>query len=141
VASEEAEAAYVVLRPTVPLAASASTVLHRLNDHEIARREVTEWPGTQLLLGATATLIQYRMSSRLADLLASMADGLYEWAQPNLPEDLGFLRDDGSTWLASISHERDSYVEMSRTEEERLLDHIPELSSLIAEEKTPDTDP
>jgi len=131
-ASQDATTAYAVLRPTVPLDATAVAALGRLKEHEIGRREVGEWPGTRLLFGATATLVEFRMTAELSSVLASLASGLYEWMQPRLPEDLGFLRDDGSTWLASISHERDGYFEMSMTEERSLLSRVPELSGLLA---------
>jgi hypothetical protein len=110
-AAKEAETAYVVVRLSVGSGSSAGAALDRLEPHDIGRREVTKWPGTELMFGGKATLIQFRMSSDLASLLATIADGLYDWDEPNLPEDLGFLRNDGSSWLATIAHEHGAYLE------------------------------
>ncbi|PIE57119.1 MAG: hypothetical protein CSA34_00450, partial [Desulfobulbus propionicus] len=40
-------------------------------------------------------------------------EGLYEWQQPKQLEDLCFLRQDGTTLLATISHENDDYLELT----------------------------
>jgi hypothetical protein len=130
IASEQAASAYLIVRPTVKLEASGEEALSRLRSHEVDRRTVSEWPGTRLRFGGSATLFEYKMNAGLVASLISIASGLYDWLQPKLPEDLGFLRADRTTWLASISHEHDAYIELSATEFER-LDELPELKGLI----------
>jgi len=102
-----------------------------LETEEVRHQPVREWPGTVLSGNRSATLHEYRCTGDLANLLSSLANGLYDWVEPQLPEDLGFLRLDGSTWLASIAHERDAFFELSRHELESLLSREPDLRSLV----------
>ena len=104
---------------------SAADALARLRKHEVSTREVAEWPGTTLWGGSTAQLTEYSLNAELATDLAALAEGLYDWQQPDLPEDLGFLRLDGSAWLASIAHERDAYFVVSAEEEIELRALLP----------------
>jgi hypothetical protein len=56
---------------------------------------------------------------------------LYEWRQPNYPEDLCLLRQDRSPWLVSIAHENDSYLCLSSgKEKEDIIINVPELGPL-----------
>jgi hypothetical protein len=42
--------------------------------------------------------------------------GLFDWENPDLPDDPHFLRADGSVWLGSIIHERDAWLELTGEE-------------------------
>jgi hypothetical protein len=139
-AAEETTTAYLVVKPTISLGARGEAALKELGVHEKGRRMVSEWPGTRLVRGGTAELIEYRVSPPLLSQLASLADGLYEWLQPELPEDLGFLRADGSTWLASIAHEHDGYFELSEREHVDLTQRAPELGATLTEDAPEDGD-
>jgi len=129
-AETEASEAYLIVRSSLPLSERAKAALEQLEPHQVAVRTTSAWPGTTLG-GGSALMFMYRMSPALASTLRLAADGLYDWQQPDLPEDLGFIRPDGSVWLASIAHERDAYFELSDEEAKDLFDRLPELSDAI----------
>jgi hypothetical protein len=126
----EAHVAYVVL-PDGTMNPSVQNALEKLNVDEIGRKTVKEWPGTRLLGTKAAMLIEYRCTRSVARVLTSLATGLYDWLAPDLPEDLGFVRTDGSVWLASTSHERCAFLELSSEEASRLTQREPNLVRIL----------
>jgi hypothetical protein len=92
--------------------------------------ERSEWPGTQLLGGATALVREYALSSEVISALQTTVEGLFEW-QSGLPEDLAFLREDGEAMMFAISHENDGGVALHPEERERLLRECPEITSCL----------
>lgn len=114
---------------TMALEQSGHKVLARLAPFLEDKVESSEWPGTKLY-GRTASVFQYHFETESAEILAGAADGLYDWLQPSLPEDLCLLRADGVPWLVSIAHEKDGYLELSQDERSRLFDALPALQAL-----------
>lgn len=96
----------------------------------VTRRRVTRWPGT-ILLEDDAEQIGFPLDDAGAAWLGQWADGLYEWVHPSRPEDPCLLREDGSPWLTTIAHERDSYLTVTHDELAVILDRVPGL--IIAE--------
>ena len=105
---------------------SAKGLLERLQPFLIGRTEESEWPGTKLL-NSTATVHRFRLTPESVTVLGDATDRLYSWEQPELPEDLSLIRFDGSPWLVTIAHERDSYLTLSPEEKAQLLIEIPDL--------------
>jgi hypothetical protein len=128
-AVNQASTAYLLVRGSLDLSTNARDCLERLEPYLISDDVVSEWPGTTLF-GDRARMLMYKTSTPLLRILESRADGLYEWTQPNLPEDLGFLRTDGSVWLASTAHEADAWLEPEPEELERLLTGCPEIARI-----------
>jgi hypothetical protein len=60
-------------------------------------------------------------------------EGLYEWQQPERPEDLALLRRDGTPLLGSSAHERDGFLVLDEDELERLSLTLPWLPEVLAE--------
>lgn len=114
----------LVERSGVSLDTGAKAVLRRLEPHRVERDQRSEWPGTELY-GHTALVSRYRAGSAATATLTEAARGLYDWVAPELPEDLCFLRPDGSTYLATIAHERDAFLELSPAERAVLLAAVP----------------
>ncbi|MCG8560409.1 MAG: hypothetical protein MI824_11465 [Hyphomicrobiales bacterium] len=106
----------------------------RLEGFETKREMSSDWPGTRLH-GADALVVWYRLDPECTSLLGEVTEGLYDWLLPNLPEDLCLMRADGTPWLVSITHEGDSYLELSDEEYEHLLDRIPEIESYLQKEQ------
>lgn len=81
-----------------------------------------EWTGTLLGGGQKAKVYYYSADEHARKIVKERADSLYEWMQPNLPEDLSFLKK-GKPWLVNIAHEEESYI-MSESEYwiKRILD-------------------
>ena len=93
-----------------------------------------EWPGTLLAEpegGEGANIYQYRLIPESGQILKSVANGLYDWVRPELPEDLCLMRPGGSPWLVSIAHEKDSYLELTSEEKELLCRAIPDLKDML----------
>ena len=127
--AEHSSSAILVLRDDLGVSDTAISLLSALEPHVIERRRSASWPGTTLL-NEEATTIRFRPIAPVLDQLLSVAEGLYEWQQPALPEDLAFLREDGTALLASISHERDAFLDLDDDEYRALIRVIPELPDL-----------
>lgn len=84
----------------------------------IARRE-QEWPGT-ILFDGWATVLEFRTEDVAGQILQGAVVGLYDWLMPDKPEDLAFLNEDRVPLLTSISHERESWMELSKAEWEAI---------------------
>jgi hypothetical protein len=109
---------------------SAKLVLLQLSPHLVKEQTVSEWPGTRLLKG-TAILRQYELCEDSVTTLERTAQGLYEWCQPERPEDLVFWRPSNEPWLVTIAHEQDAYFDVTSNELESLVHAIPDLRSLV----------
>jgi hypothetical protein len=130
VAQDHCDAALLVVRDESWLDDQGRQVIAGLRPFLREAREAAEWPGTVLLGGAdAATLLTYDLSSPSVELLRKAVDGLYGWRAP-MPEDLALLRN-GEAWLASIAHERDSYLDVTAEEARKLVRREPGLRDLL----------
>ena len=136
-AAARASSVLLVVRPDLSLAASAMDTLARLRPHLRVEEQRDAWPGTKLW-GGLATLGRYDFVPEVASILASVATGLFQWRQPELPEDLCFLRGNERPWLVSIAHESDAYFEGSEPEHEELLKAVPGLPVTLNDVADPD---
>ena len=109
---------------------TAEAVVTRLAPYSIGARASLEWPGTRLF-GSPAQVYEYRFIQEVSDILGDLANGLYDWCAPTLPEDLFLTRDDGSEWLATIAHEKDSYLKLTVEEYQGLVLEIPEVEAIL----------
>jgi hypothetical protein len=123
-----------VIRHSIPLDDSSAKIINKLQPFLIQKTEKSEWPGTKLLNG-TATVFQYKLTTETASLLINFVKNIFSWIQPDFPEDLSFIRENGNPWLVTISHEKDAYFLLSHKEKEELHLQIPELV-LQEKEKT-----
>lgn len=62
-----------------------------------------QW-GQSKTKGKAATLYEFPATKEMRHLLVHLADSLFDWVAPGLPEDLTFLRD-GQIIFTSIAHE------------------------------------
>lgn len=106
----------LMVQPRNNLAESVTTVLERLEPALVLREESSSWPGSELHDGTTATHLVYTLNEKTADVLRRTAPSLYDWVNPNLPEDPHLLRADGSVWLGSTTHEEDAWLQLSSDE-------------------------
>jgi hypothetical protein len=60
--------------------------------------------------------------------LSRATEGLFDWVQPTLPEDLHILRTGGNPWLVTISRKEDGYFELSKEEKRLLVEEVPSLA-------------
>lgn len=122
--------ALLVVRDGIRLAPSATEILDALSPHAFDPRRTSEWPGTRLF-DHTATVHEVAVAPAVLDVLRRAVDGLYEWLQPAAPEDLCFLRADGSAWLTTIAHESEALLELSAEEARAIAESAPELWQLL----------
>ena len=120
------ETLLLVERPRIGLEKKGSELLARLKPHLIDVRQQSEWPGT-LLFDHTATVHRFRFNFGSAQILKDETDRLYNWVQPELPEDPCILRRDGSPWLLTVTHEGFAGLDLDPTEYEELKQDAPVL--------------
>lgn len=121
----------MVVRDGLGLNAAGKHLLNRLHPHLAEQRRSRSWPGTSLLRGE-ATVLRYQLTAEVLEALLHASPGLYGWKQPDLPEDLAFLRGDGSVLLASISHEGDAILSVSDQEYDGLASRVTGLRGMLA---------
>jgi hypothetical protein len=105
-------------------------LMSQLQSWLIETGERSEWPGTRLI-GHPASVFTYRLDPGFIEALDGAVAGLYEWRQPELPEDLCLLRADGSPWLVTIAHERDAYFRLDDIERAELVSALPRIEPLL----------
>lgn len=92
----------LVVRDRLRLDDKAHEILAQLEPFLVRKESATGWPGTVLLSGS-ASVWTFHLEPSVLSVLLDAAEGLYDWQQPQLPEDLGLLRAEDHPWLASIA--------------------------------------
>jgi hypothetical protein len=110
---------------------SMEKVLDTLSPYLIEMNDVSEWPGTRLVGGHTVELRLYRFEPPVKDLLQFIVNGLFDWENPELPDDPHLLRADGSTWLGCIAHEEDAWLELTTMEFVELQEKASDLAATL----------
>ena len=105
--------------------ASASGITRELQPFLDRQHETDTWPGTTLV-GHTAIVRFYRVCPDTLRILTA-AERLYAWLAPGRPEDLAFYSPAGRWWLASIAHERESFVDVDAADFAALTAAVPGL--------------
>ncbi|EGW40872.1 hypothetical protein [Desulfosporosinus sp. OT] len=124
----------VVIRKDINITKDASAVLESLAPFLIAKREQFEWPGTRLGTGrdyfgreAEPAIVYYFKTDHEAKrILLEVSNSLHSWMQPNLPEDLSFIKNQ-NPWLINSSHESVSYFETEDKDEIEKIMNIEDL--------------
>jgi hypothetical protein len=127
------ECAYFLLvtdREQKQLSPKGKEVLNQLAPYLYKMEMKSEWPGT-VILNVQVPVYIYNFIPKSAEILRKVADGLYQWQKPGLPDDLCFLRSDESPWLVSTAHESDAYFIVTDDDMERLLKAKPAFASMI----------
>ena len=123
--------ALLVIREGEELSSYGKNLIEKLAPFLISQDLVSEWPGT-LLFDHKALSLKYEITCACAEILKAASPGLYHWLAPRLPEDLCFLRQDGSPWFVSIAHEKDSYFSLDTREYDLLLKSLPGFGQLLS---------
>jgi len=113
--------------------AKSDAELRAIEPWRLTQRVVSSWPGT-ILFDGTATLSEYALNPEVDAFLKTKAQRFSEWVAPGLPEDLCFLRQDGSWLLASVTHEGDVFIEVSNDERHELALMYPDFLALFSAE-------
>jgi|SRR5579862_8944873 len=90
-----------------------------------------QWPGT-VSWDDPASVYWLNFSVESAAVLGAQVEGLYHWDTGNgQPEDLALLCEDGREFLASVAHERESWMWLTDEEHAYLCEQVPQLASLL----------
>ena len=89
-----------------PLGQSCKNALNRLVELGADTAKVSEWYGTRLFHGETATLHRFPITPASIEFISTHAKSLFAWRWPDEPEDLCFEASDGTPLLISTAHER-----------------------------------
>jgi hypothetical protein len=98
--------------------------LDSLKEQLIEVANQTEWPGTKLM-GFSASVLWYRVTPELIAVLKTKVSSLYEWAVPDLPEDLALYWPDGSALLGTSSHERFAFLNLTEKGIDEFKQEVP----------------
>lgn len=121
----------LVLREEGGLEPSGQAFLDQLQPFVLSRESRSEWPGTRLYEN-TAEVIEFRLTEESAALLVAVSSaGLLDWMQPELPEDLCLLRDDGDPFFVSITHEGSAALYLRNEELQELRRSAPAVAALF----------
>lgn len=123
--------AILVIRDDLGLDVHGQEVLQDLKGSLVAEARSSSWPGTTLI-GHEALVLRFRADEGAVSVLARSAEGLYDWEQPGRPEDLCFVRSDGTAILTTIAHERDARIEIDPGEYATLVAACPWLLGMLA---------
>ena len=121
----------LVIRESISTTLEFDDFLQEVKAFTVSSSLQSEWPGT-ILLSGTARVVVVSVCGPVMAVVSQQTDQLFGWRQPQLPEDLSFLRSDGSPLFVMISHENDAYFELDETEAEDLRSNLSNLC-LVAE--------
>jgi hypothetical protein len=110
--------ALLVLGPS-PASARARAIVGQLALALRVSEWRNEWPGTRTTVSRKVN--EYELSKEIIEVLATAVDGLYEWVTPNAPEDLAFLRPDGSPILYVTAHEEEAFIVVDARERDQIV--------------------
>lgn len=101
--------------PGLYLNENGISVLERLKGSLKKSKEQSEWVSNKLF-GQNASVYYYTTDNQARKILKEVSNSLHSWVQPNLPEDLSFIKN-GNVWLINNAHEIESYIETDNEEE------------------------
>ncbi|RWR11885.1 stage III sporulation protein AH [Siminovitchia fortis] len=117
---------HLVVRKDLGSTRKLQPVLKELEGSLKVMKKTNEWTGTILVGGQKAKVYYYHTDDYAREVVKKTANSLHSWLQPDLPEDLSFLKK-GKPWLVNIAHEEESYIV---TESEYLIGKIKEIEGL-----------
>ena len=65
------------------------------------------------------------------DIVLPAASNLFAWQEPELPEDLFFLREDGSALLTTTAHEEHAHLTLDSAELDEAQNTVPWLAAML----------
>jgi hypothetical protein len=120
----------VMVRPHLSLSENARSVLTRLAPFRIEAPAAVPWIGAQIF-DSRAEMWRFRFVPESLALILEVSSHLYQWEQPELPEDLALFRPDGTDWLVVMAHSRRAYVSVSREERAQLVAAVPKMGGIL----------
>jgi len=113
---------FLVVRTDMPLRAEGTALLTRLRPMLLTEEETDTYPGGILPWG-TLTVLTYELTPRVLELATKATDRLFDWLEPDLPNDPCFLRD-GDPWMITMASDREAILVLSDGERDRVLNSV-----------------
>jgi hypothetical protein len=92
-----------------------SQIIAILEPYLLSDERKNEWPGTEVMK-ENGRVLTYKYDEEVYEILLNLPVGLYDWIAPDAPEDLSLIRHTGIPYFVSITHERDSYFDLTQDE-------------------------
>ncbi|WP_051542204.1 hypothetical protein [Clostridium lundense] len=106
---------------------NVNNVLETLRPSLKEVKQQSEWPGTIYLGEQPVFVYYYNTDNHAKEVLKQVSNSLHDWLQPNLPEDLSFIKN-SKPWLINTSHENGSYI---LTDDDEEINRIRKINGLI----------
>lgn len=117
---------FTVVLSGMVLGDRAELVIERLKPFLVGCEKTSETPGSIMLPADAITLCTYRLDADSAKVIREAARRLYDWVEPDLPQELCLLRQT-EPWLINLAADRAAFLVTSPAEAERLRAAIPGL--------------
>ena len=101
-------------------------LIESLETYNLKNVKGSSWPGTELS-GHEADIFTFDFNDESLLVLLKSAENLTDWLEPNWPEDLSFLRPDGTPFFVSITHENAFYFDIDVNEYDAVSSGLPNL--------------
>ena len=129
--------AVAVVRPLSRMSPRGEEVLKRLEPFLAEKKVSNKRPGSKVL-AENALLYKYKYGAPFSDAVQELNDHLYNWLQPNFPEDICLLRENEEPWFVSCSNKKVSYFSLAEPEKNELVQKIPEMGRILMRDKSED---
>ncbi|MBU3184889.1 stage III sporulation protein AH [Clostridium estertheticum] len=116
----------LVVRESIFFNQNADYLLEELESSLKEVKEQYEWPGIISAGGKPAKIYYYNTDINARTIIKTVTNSLHSWVQPDLPEDLSFIKN-GESWLINVSHEFESCIITENKEE---IDKITQIKGL-----------
>ncbi len=100
---------HLVIRTDMGIIGDLPDTLKVFKDSFKVMKKESEWASTILGDGFTADVYYFKADEHAKTILKNMADSLFEFEMPSLPEDLSFFKN-GEVWMATSSHEKQCFI-------------------------------
>jgi hypothetical protein len=94
----------LVERNDMDKGSNIALLLKALDPYLISIEYGNEWPGTNLM-GNNAKIYYFNSHSQCSEILLKFSNSIFSWVQPNLLEDLCFLKENNNPWIVNVAHE------------------------------------
>lgn len=104
-----------------------SRVLQRLKPYLIESCTMEEMMMQSGAMYSEGIYYIYRCTPKSGQILKEEANRFHDWLYPSLPDDLCFLKEDGSDYFFSVAHENIYGMRITQEEASELMERIPGL--------------
>lgn len=114
------------------LSAQGRTLISGLFPYLVASERTLKWPGTTQLAGKGVEMFTYELNHQSAEIITNCAESLFDWLEPELPEDLFILDRAHVERLVSVVHEGEAFLTLEPSDllavrllaEGRIVEHV-----------------